>query len=79
MQRKLGAGVEVTLDPNELENLDEASLKKKYDTAHSGTKREDFSDMVAEHMTKQTAKKKQKKDDGGSSSSSSKKYKEFKF
>jgi splicing factor 3B subunit 2 len=76
-KRKATDEVEVALAPEELANLDEETLKAKYEQqrreASDSTRGEDMSDLVAEHANKQ-AKKRQKKD-----TSSSKKGKEFKF
>ncbi|KAI8054355.1 hypothetical protein BDF22DRAFT_678680 [Syncephalis plumigaleata] len=76
-RKPTGAGVEVALDPSEVEGLDEDVIKARYE-AEMGAKRanqEDLSDMVAEHATKQ-AKKRQKVSD---TKSKDKKYKDFKF
>lgn len=63
LQRKAN-GVDVSIDAGELEGLSEEELRRRYD-AHSrgnagvpGAGREDFSDMVAQEMSK----KKQKMD-----------------
>lgn len=79
-KRKMGQGVEVALDPSEMEHLDEAALQAKYDAAQHEhePEREDFSDMVAEHAGKQ-AKKRKKQEDAKSAKDSSKKGKEYKF
>lgn len=49
-------GVEVALDPDELD-LDSAAMQTKYETKlkeqHSSLQKEDLSDMVAEHAAKQ--------------------------
>lgn len=79
--RKAGAplteGVEVALDPSELE-LDPAAMQARYEEQlkerESQLQKEDLSDMVAEHAAKQ--KKRKKATDSGKSA---KKYKEFKF
>ncbi|RKP08384.1 hypothetical protein THASP1DRAFT_10235, partial [Thamnocephalis sphaerospora] len=76
-RKPAGPGVEVALDPSEMENLDEDAIKARYE-AELGAKRnaqEDFSDMVAEHATKQ-AKKRQKVSDA---KTKDKKHKDFKF
>ena len=46
------AGVEVTLDASELENLDESMLKEKYEDTIQGAKnaREDVSDVFEEQV-----------------------------
>jgi len=72
--------VEVTLNPNEVENLDELNediLKKKYEAKMSEKSlvvdsREDVSDLIAEHNKK---KRKKEKDDD----KKKKKYKDYKF
>jgi splicing factor 3B subunit 2 len=56
-----GAGsVELALDPSELEDLDEETLKRKYDAQLSAHKRatakEDFSDLVHEHEARKRRK-----------------------
>jgi len=74
--KKAGEGVEITLDPSELE-LEPAAMAAKYDDTikeREAANREDLSDMVAEHAA---AKKKRKKPTD--SGKSAKKYKEFKF
>lgn len=74
--KKAGEGVEITLDPSELE-LEPAAMAAKYDDTikerEAALNREDLSDMVAEHA----AKKKRKKPT--ESGKGAKKYKEFKF
>merc|ERR1712142_1290582 len=73
--KKAGEGVEITLDPSELE-LEPAAMAAKYDDTikeREAANREDLSDMVAEHAAK---KKRKKPTDSGKSA---KKYKEFKF
>ncbi|CAG8438081.1 2017_t:CDS:10 [Funneliformis mosseae] len=89
-RKAVGAGVDVALDPSEMANLDEETLRAKFEEAQQATlpegAHEDFSDMVAEHASKQ-AKKRQKvadsraaaRDSGPGGSSGTKKYKEFKF
>jgi len=53
--KKAADGVEITLDPSELE-LDAAAMAAKYDDTmkerEANVNREDFSDMVAEHAAK---------------------------
>ena len=46
------AGVEVTLDASELENMDESMLKEKYEDTIAGAKqaREDVSDVFEEQV-----------------------------
>ncbi|RWS29300.1 splicing factor 3B subunit 2-like protein [Leptotrombidium deliense] len=70
-----GHGVEVALDPNELE-MDSSSMTAKYEQTlkeqQSHIIKEDLSEMVAEHVARQ---KKKKQD----TTKSTKKYKDFKF
>ncbi|CAG8509211.1 5265_t:CDS:10 [Paraglomus brasilianum] len=89
-RKAVGAGVEVALDPSEMANLDEETLRAKFDEAQAASRpegaHEDLSDMVAEHASKQ-AKKRQKiadakaaaRDAGSGGQAPTKKYKEFKF
>ncbi|RIA84140.1 hypothetical protein C1645_808909 [Glomus cerebriforme] len=89
-RKAVGAGVDVALDPSEMANLDEETLRVKFEEAQQATlpegAHEDFSDMVAEHASKQ-AKKRQKvadsraaaRDSSSGGSSGAKKYREFKF
>ncbi|KAG5458641.1 MAG: DUF382-domain-containing protein, partial [Olpidium bornovanus] len=84
-KRKLGAGVDVALEPSDLDNLDEEALREKYDAAAAAASvagpggapadREDLSDMVAEHAGKQAKKRKRIEEAKGKD----KKGKEFKF
>uniref|UniRef100_A0A0N5AW05 PSP domain-containing protein n=1 Tax=Syphacia muris TaxID=451379 RepID=A0A0N5AW05_9BILA len=75
-------GVEVSLNPDDLDLADQKGLEKKYEEQlRKQTKGrqddEDFSDMVAEHSAKQNRKRKaqeQKK-----TTQQQKKYKDFKF
>ncbi|KAK7474685.1 hypothetical protein BaRGS_00034050, partial [Batillaria attramentaria] len=71
-------GVEVTLNPEELD-LDTAAMQAKYEETvreqQSQLEKEDLSDMVAAHAAKQRKRKKQQADSG----KSSKRYKDFKF
>jgi splicing factor 3B subunit 2 len=72
---KKGEGVEVALDPNEMETLDENKIKQLFDQQKMAEKdAEDLSDMVAEHAANQSKKRKKQSD-----SKSSKKSKDFKF
>ena len=66
------AGVEVTLDASELENMDESMLKEKYEDTVASAKqaREDVSDVFEEQAKKRAKKDKGKGKDG-------KKYKEY--
>uniref|UniRef100_F1KVY3 Splicing factor 3B subunit 2 n=1 Tax=Ascaris suum TaxID=6253 RepID=F1KVY3_ASCSU len=77
------AGVEVSLNPEDLDLADQKGLEKKYEeqlrkqTKGRQDDDEDFSDMVAEHSAKQNRKRKvqeQKK-----TNQQHKKYKDFKF
>jgi len=82
-------GVEVSLQPEELE--DQSGLERKYEEQLRKQNRirmeneEDFSDMVAEHASKQAKKRQKVADsraaarDSSSGSSGTKKSKEFKF
>lgn len=78
--RKKG-GVEVALDPRELETIDATRLAAKYEETikkqQETLQKEDFSDMVAEHAVRQ--KRKNKDTTSSSSSKQAKKYKDFKF
>ncbi|MFH4978743.1 hypothetical protein AB6A40_005452 [Gnathostoma spinigerum] len=76
-------GVEVSLNPEDLDLADQKGLEKKYEeqlrkqTKGRQDDDEDFSDMVAEHSAKQNRKRKvqeQKK-----ATQQQKKYKDFKF
>uniref|UniRef100_A0A158P4D5 PSP proline-rich domain-containing protein n=1 Tax=Tetranychus urticae TaxID=32264 RepID=A0A158P4D5_TETUR len=73
---KKGQGVEVALDPNDLE-MPVAGLTAKYEKSlkeqQASIAKEDLSDMVAEHAARQKRKKVQ------DTSKSNKKYKDFKF
>ncbi|XP_015789977.1 splicing factor 3B subunit 2-like [Tetranychus urticae] len=73
---KKGQGVEVALDPNDLE-MPVAGLAAKYEKSlkeqQASIAKEDLSDMVAEHAARQKRKKVQ------DTSKSNKKYKDFKF
>jgi splicing factor 3B subunit 2 len=79
-------GVEVSLNPEDLDLADERGLQKKYEeqlrkqTKNKLENEEDFSEMVAEHSAKLNRKRKVVEDKKSKSSSSgSKKYKDFKF
>ncbi|KAI8899752.1 hypothetical protein BC833DRAFT_584504 [Globomyces pollinis-pini] len=69
--------VDVAFNPDELENMDSETLKRKFnaeiETSTAHVPKENFSDMVDEHIQKQ-ASKRTKKDSG-----SGKKHKDFKF
>ncbi|KAJ3279310.1 Splicing factor 3B subunit 2, partial [Borealophlyctis nickersoniae] len=77
-KRKLGAGVDIALNPEDLEEgLDANTIQRKYEQQVEADKgdggREDMSDMVAEHARAQD-RKRVKRDEG-----KKKKDKEFKF
>ncbi|PVZ97809.1 hypothetical protein BB558_006236 [Smittium angustum] len=63
------SGVAVALDPQEVANMDEETLRAKYESQisarnaelASGEKGEDFSDMVAEHAQQQARKRQRQK------------------
>lgn len=77
-QPTVEGGVEVSLNPEELDLQDPSGLQKKYEEGlrrQRGDKEEDFSDMVAEHAARQSRKRKIQEE----KKSSSKKYKDFKF
>ncbi|CAG8566006.1 7892_t:CDS:10 [Diversispora eburnea] len=88
-RKAVGTGVDVALDPSEMANLDEETLRAKFEEAQQANQpegaHEDFSDMVAEYASKQAKKRQKIADakaaarDGSGGSSSSKKYKDFKF
>ncbi|XP_055345832.1 splicing factor 3B subunit 2-like [Paramacrobiotus metropolitanus] len=82
--KKSGEGIQVALDPLDLERgLDERTLQARYDQRvreeRSQLAKEDFSDMVAEHAARQTNKRKKQQEKETTSDSSKKKHKEFKF
>ncbi|CAG8462373.1 3895_t:CDS:10 [Racocetra fulgida] len=62
-RKVVGTGIDVALDPSEMANLDEETLRAIFEEAQQANQpegsREDFSDLVAEHASKQ-AKKRQK-------------------
>lgn len=72
-------GIEVALDPSELE-MDTAAMAARYEQTvreqQSHLQKEDLSDMVAEHAARQRNKRKKQQQDSGKAP---KKYKEFKF
>lgn len=72
-------GVELALDPSELE-MDPGAMAARYEQTvreqQSQLAKEDFSDMVAEHAAKQKNKRKAREEAGAGGK---KKYKEFKF
>lgn len=71
-----GQGVEVTLDPNNLD-MDPSAMAAKYEQSlkeqSTQLQKEDLSDMVAEHAARQKRKKQQE------TTKTTKKYKDFKF
>ncbi|KAJ1652388.1 hypothetical protein IWQ61_007262 [Dispira simplex] len=77
-----GSGVQLALDPSEMESLTEASLRARYEATVQGEnaqdQHEDFSDLVAEHTTKQARKRKNLGKQAGPDNTK-KKYREFKF
>ena len=74
-------GVEVALNPDELDLMDTEAMAAKAEAAlreqQAMLSKEDLSDMVAEHAAKQSSKRKRQA--GKEESKSNKKYKEFKF
>ncbi|XP_043199462.1 splicing factor 3B subunit 2-like isoform X2 [Amphibalanus amphitrite] len=74
-----GEGVEVALDPSELDLVDTDAMAQRYEERMRETQleKEDLSDMVAEHAAKQ--KNKRKRQQAQQDDKKSKKYKEFKF
>jgi len=85
-QRKMPVpsdGVEVSLNPEELDFTDSRGLERKYEEQLRKQNKvrmdneEDFSDLVAEHSAKQNRKRRVQEQK--SSSSDKKKYKDFKF
>ncbi|CAH0728548.1 unnamed protein product, partial [Brenthis ino] len=71
-------GVEVTLDPSELE-LEPEAVAARYERhlrEHRPKGREDLSDMLADHVARQKNKRKRQQN---TDSKQAKKYKEFKF
>jgi len=79
--QKSSGGVELSLDPSELERLDSDSMAARYEQTlreqQINLAKEDFSDMVAEHAAKQTNKRKRQQQQ--TDSKQPKKCKEFKF
>ncbi|XP_077517967.1 splicing factor 3B subunit 2-like isoform X2 [Amblyomma americanum] len=76
---KQSGGVEIALDPSELE-MDSAAMAARYEQTlreqQSHLAKEDLSDMVAEHAARQKNKRKKQQQD---TTKAAKKYKEFKF
>ncbi|KAJ2783440.1 hypothetical protein H4R18_001705 [Coemansia javaensis] len=78
-------GVEIALDAAELEDMDEDTLRARYEQAeaaahahaHAHAPGEDLSDMVADHVAAQARKRKAAA--ASSSAAAKKKSKEFKF
>ncbi|KAJ3269726.1 hypothetical protein HDV01_001068 [Terramyces sp. JEL0728] len=55
--------VDVSLNPEELENIDQETLKRKYESSKpQQQQKEDFSDMVNEHAEKQAFKRQKKEE-----------------
>ncbi|XP_046649729.1 splicing factor 3B subunit 2-like [Daphnia pulicaria] len=79
--QKSSGGVELSLDPSELEGLDSESMAARYEQTlreqQGNLAKEDFSDMVAEHAAKQKSKRKRQQQQ--TDTKQAKKYKEFKF
>jgi len=79
--QKSSGGVELSLDPSELERLDPDSMAARYEQTlreqQNNDGKEDFSDMVAEHAAKQKTKRKRQQQQ--TDTKQAKKYKEFKF
>lgn len=72
-------GVEVALDPSELDLVDTDAMAARYEATlreQQKGEEEDFSDMVAEHAAKQRNKRRKQQQD---QSKPAKKYKDFKF
>ncbi|KAB7496644.1 Splicing factor 3B subunit 2 [Armadillidium nasatum] len=72
-------GVDVALDPSELDLVDTEAMAARYEATlreQQQNNEEDFSDMVAEHAAKQRNKRRKQQQD---QSKPSKKYKDFKF
>ena len=70
------AGVEVTIDASELENMDESLLQEKYEStvnAQRKAQKEDVSDVFAEES------RKRKKDAAKGKDGKNKKYKDYEF
>ena len=60
----LGDGFEIAVEnPEDIANMDQDALKQKYDAAEAAKsgKKDDFSDMVAEHTNKANKKRKANK------------------
>ncbi|KFD49948.1 hypothetical protein M514_09162 [Trichuris suis] len=75
---KSDGGIEVSLNPDELDLADASGLQQKYEEGLKQlSKDDDFSDLVAEHAARQ--KRRRKAQEEKKSSSGSKKYKDFKF
>ena len=81
-----GEGVDVALNPDELDLMDTEAMAAKAEAAlreqQAMLGKEDLSDMVAEHAAKQSSKRKRQAAGGGKedgTKSGAKKYKEFKF
>lgn len=71
-------GVDVALDPSELDLVDTEAMAARYEATlreQQHSNEDDFSDMVAEHAAKQRNKRRKQQDQN----KPSKKYKDFKF
>ncbi|KAH7730333.1 splicing factor 3b [Aphelenchoides avenae] len=90
-QGRADDGIEVSLNPEDLDLSDQRGLERKYEeqlrkqSYNRLENEEDFSDMVAEHAAKQNAsinrkrKAQEDREKKTKSTSGSKKYKDFKF
>ncbi|XP_076064562.1 splicing factor 3b subunit 2 isoform X2 [Oratosquilla oratoria] len=79
VSRGASQGVEVALDPSELDLVDTEAMAARYEATLREQQKdddEDFSDMVAEHAAKQRNKRRKQQQD---QNKPSKKYKDFKF
>ncbi|ROT85099.1 putative splicing factor 3B subunit 2 isoform X3 [Penaeus vannamei] len=77
--RSAPQGVEVALDPSELDLVDTDAMAARYEATlreQQKGEEEDFSDMVAEHAAKQRNKRRKQQQD---QAKPAKKYKDFKF
>nr|XP_053645490.1 splicing factor 3B subunit 2-like [Cherax quadricarinatus] len=77
--RSATQGVEVALDPSELDLVDTDAMAARYEATlreQQKGEEEDFSDMVAEHAAKQRNKRRKQQQD---QNKPTKKYKDFKF
>ena len=80
-----GGGVELALNPEEVDLMDTEAMAARAEAAlrerQANLAKEDLSDMVAEHAAKQSNKRKRMaaKDTDQGGGPQGKKYKEFKF